>query len=109
MYRLRNIVLFLLHLLENISKITDVESVCNKVKAAFRAEGFDRIILEKQGNGILFGYNTDLYTLDNQADLSRLLFGPITTSTLDFMKPETQRILDTLLPLPLWIWGWDSI
>ena len=90
-------------------KITDFESVCTKVKAAFRAEGFDRIVLERQGSGIIFGYNTDLYTLDNQADLARLLFGPITPSSLDFMKPETQRILETLLPLPMWIWGWDSI
>ena len=90
-------------------KFVNLDSVLNKVKKAFRAEGFEHIVLEKQDDQIVFGYGTDLYTIKNESDLTRLLFGPLKTTDLDFMKPETQLKLATLLPLPLWIWGWDSI
>ncbi len=90
-------------------KFVNLDSVLNKVKKAFRAEGFEQIVLEKQDDQIVFGYGTDLYTIKNESDLIRLLFGPLKTTDLDFMKPETQMKLATLLPLPLWIWGWDSI
>ena len=90
-------------------KILDFDAVAQKIKKAFRAEGLDRIILERQGNQIIFGYNTDLYTLSNESELVKLFFGPTHPSEFDFIKPETQKILETLLPLPLWVWGWDSI
>lgn len=90
-------------------RIHDFESVSNKIKKAFRAEGYDQIVLEKQHGEIVFGYGTDLYTLSSEADLTKMLFGPSQMNELDFMKPETQKILSHLLPLPLWVWGWDSI
>lgn len=90
-------------------KILNFEAVAQKIKKAFRAEGLDRFILERQGSQIIFGYNTDLYTLNNESDLVKLFFGPTRPSEMEFIKPETAQILETLLPLPLWIWGWDSI
>lgn len=90
-------------------RIQDFDSVANKVKRAFRAEGLDLITLEKQHGQIVFGYGSDLYTLDNESDLVQLLFGPLQMEQLGFMKPETQKVLSKMLPLPLWVWGWDSI
>ncbi len=90
-------------------KFINLENVLNKVKKAFRAEGFEQIVLEKQQDQIVFGFGTDLYTIKKESDLTRLLFGPLKPTDLDFMKPETQAKFATLLPLPLWVWGWDSI
>lgn len=90
-------------------RIHNFDSVAMKVKRAFRTEGFDQIILEKQHGQIVFGYGQDLYTLDEEADLAKILFGPTTIDEMTFIKPETREILNTLLPLPLWVWGWDSI
>jgi predicted GNAT family N-acyltransferase len=90
-------------------RIHDFESVSLKVKKAFKSEGLDQIILEKRHGEIVFGYGTDLYTLTSDSDLVQFLFGPTKLDQLDFIKPDTQKILGQLLPLPLWIWGWDSI
>ena len=90
-------------------RIHNFESIAMKVKRAFRAEGFDQIVLEKQHGQIVFGYGQDLYTLDQEADLAKILFGPTTIDEMTFIKAETREILGQILPLPLWVWGWDSI
>ncbi len=90
-------------------RIHDFESVSWKVKKAFKSEGFDQIVLEKKHGEIVFGYGNDLYTLATEADLVQILFGPTNLGQLDFMKKETQNTLGQMLPLPIWVWGWDSI
>jgi hypothetical protein len=90
-------------------KIINYDGLLTKIKKAFRAEGLDQIIFEKHPDHVVFGYGTDLYTIKNEADLAQLLFGPLKPQQLDFMKPETQQKMAALLPLPIWIWGWDSI
>ena len=90
-------------------KIINRDSLLTKVKKAFIAEGFDKIVLEKQGENIVFGFGTDLYTLAKETDLMQMLFGPMSVNSLDFVSTETKQKLSTLLPMPLWIWGWDSI
>ncbi len=90
-------------------KIVNKESLLAKIKKAFRAEGFEKIVFEQQIQHCVFGFGTDLYTLEKEADLVQLLFGPLNINTLDFVSVETKQKLASLLPLPLWIWGWDSI
>jgi hypothetical protein len=90
-------------------KIINKDALLTKIKKAFRAEGFDKIVLEKQNEQLVFGYGTDLYTLNKESDLVQLLFGPLKVNTLDFVSSNVQQKLSHLLPMPLWIWGWDSI
>jgi len=90
-------------------RIHDFESIAVKVKKAFRAEGFDQIVLEKQNDQIIFGYGTDLYTLDHESDLAKILFGPTQIQDMAFIQPQTRDILAKVLPMPIWVWGWDSI
>lgn len=90
-------------------RIHNFEAIAAKVKKAFRAEGYEQIVLEQQHGQIIFGYGTDLYTLDHEAEMARILFGPTQIDEMTFIKPETRKVLSALLPLPLWIWGWDSI
>lgn len=90
-------------------RIHNFEAIANKVKKAFRAEGYEQIVLEKQHGQIIFGFGNDLYTLDEEADLVKILFGPTQIADMSFIKPETREVLAQLLPLPLWVWGWDSI
>ena len=90
-------------------KIINEQSLFNKIKKIYAAEGVEKAVLEKQGSQFVFGFGTDLYTLENESDLLQLLFGPLNINNLDFVSNETKQKFSKVLPLPLWIWGWDSI
>lgn len=90
-------------------KIVDFNQLSTKIKRAFRSEGVGDIVLEKQGDEYIFGCGPDLYTMNSELDMVRLLFGPVDIQQLDFIKQETRDRLAKVLPLHLWIWGWDSI
>lgn len=90
-------------------KLVNFDQLSAKIKRAFRAEGVADIVLEKHPTQYVFGIGTDLYTINKETDMVRLLFGPVDYRALDMFKPETLDKLEKILPLPLWIWGWDSI
>ena len=90
-------------------KFIQIDQMLAKVKKAFRAEGFENVVFEMQNKALLFGFGDDLYTLTKESDVMQLLFGPLESKSLDFISAETQEKLSSLLPLPLWVWGWDSI
>jgi predicted acetyltransferase len=90
-------------------KIANFEQLFTKIKRAFRAEGVADIILDKQSQKFIFGVGHDLITIEQETDLVRLLFGPVKYDELSIFKPETIKKLEKVLPLNLWIWGWDSI
>lgn len=90
-------------------KIVNEEQIFGKIKRAFRAEGVADIVLEKQGDLYLFGCGKDIATLTDEKELTRLLFGPISYEDLNIFSEETILKLQKILPLKLWIWGWDSV
>lgn len=91
-------------------KIVNFDQLSAKIKRAFRAEGIADIVLEKHPNHYLFGIGQDLYTLTNENDLIRFIFGPINYRDFGvFTKEETLQKFEKVLPLDVWIWGWDSI
>jgi len=90
-------------------KIVDFPQLSAKIKRAFRSEGVGDIVLEKQDQDYVFGCGPDLYSMNSELDMVRLLFGPVDIDQLDFIKKETRDKLKKLLPLSFWMWGWDSI
>lgn len=90
-------------------KILQFQQFTIKIKKAFRSKGIIDFTVEKQGNEIVFGFANELFTLQSEADLCRLLFGPVDYETLGVFSPAAIEKLKAVLPLKLWIWGWDSI
>ncbi|QDK44120.1 GNAT family N-acetyltransferase [Bdellovibrio sp. ZAP7] len=90
-------------------KIVNFEQLSAKIKRAFRAEGVADFVLEKQGDHFVFGIGQDLYTITHETDMVRLLFGPIDYRAIGIFKEETVAKFEKIMPLNLWVWGWDSI
>lgn len=90
-------------------KLIHFDQLAAKIKRAFRAEGISDIVLEKHPQHFLFGIGSDLFTINNETDMVRLLFGPMDYRAMGIFKEETIIKLKKILPLNLWIWGWDSI
>lgn len=90
-------------------KIIDENGLFVKIKRAFRAEGIQDFALEKRGTEYLFGIGRDLLIVKNPSDLVRLIFGPVDYNVFDFQDKNTANQLSRILPLPLWVWGWDSV
>lgn len=90
-------------------KIVNFDQLANKIKRAFRAEGVADIVLERQNNYFIFGIGKDFCTINNEMDLTQILFGPINYEELNVFTKETIETLNKILPLKFWIWGWDSI
>ncbi len=90
-------------------RFVNFDQLAAKIKRAFRAEGVSDIVLEKHPQHFVFGIGQDLFTINNATDMVRLLFGPVDYRALGMFKEETIQKLEKVLPLNLWIWGWDSI
>lgn len=90
-------------------KMVNFDQLAAKIKRAFRAEGVADFVLEKQADHFVFGIGQDLFTLKNETDMVQLLFGPVDYRALDLFKEETVKKFETIFPLNLWVWGWDSI
>ncbi|WP_347356188.1 GNAT family N-acetyltransferase [Bdellovibrio sp.] len=90
-------------------KLVNFDQLAAKIKRAFRAEGVADIVLEKHPQHFVFGIGQDLYTINNETDMVRLLFGPVDYRALGIFKEETVLQFEKILPLNLWVWGWDSI
>lgn len=90
-------------------KLVHFDQLAAKIKRTFRAEGVPDIVLEKHPAHYVFGIGQDLYTINRETDMVRLLFGPVDYRAIDIFKEETVQKLEKVLPLDLWVWGWDSI
>ncbi len=107
--KLRELPTVLTHGYLGMIKITQFDQLSQKIKKAFRNEGISDIALERMNEGYAFGIGKELFTLEKEQDMTQLLFGPVDYSKLGLFQPETIEKLQKVLPLKLWLWGWDSI
>jgi len=93
-------------------KIVNFEGLAGKIKRAARTLGISDVVLERQ-NGLsgrvetVFGMGKDLVVISDDRALTQVLFGPF--PMIDSFSEQTNTTLSKLFPLPLWIWGWDSV
>lgn len=90
-------------------KINNFERLAEKIKKVLLAEGYGQITLEKKDEQIIFGHKSDLYTLKNENDFVKLVCGPKHMKDLGFVSGETCKVFEKIFPMPLWVWGWDSV
>jgi hypothetical protein len=88
-------------------KILNEESLFAKVQRAAHSLGYKSFLLQKKGDCYQFGSEKDFIEFTDVADLVRVLFGP--EPEIPEFTQTTKQMVQHILPLPLWIWGWDSI
>lgn len=90
-------------------KILKTESLFAKIHRHARSLGFSDLVLDESNGRYRFGRGANIYSSDSQTDLLRLLFGPEAPSKMHAFDAATSELFDQILPLRLWIWGWDSV
>lgn len=83
-------------------RILHHENLFEKIHRYARQMGVTDFVCEKQGDEYLIGRKDDYFKTSDLKTLTRLLFGPYDNS-------ENVSNLDPILPIPMWIWGWDSV
>lgn len=90
-------------------KILNPGNFLVKVKKYARAQGAEDVVLEPRGGLYYMGCKDKIYSTDIESDLVRLVFGPLTASQLHAFDADTAAVFEKLFPIPMWIWGWDSV
>jgi predicted acetyltransferase len=91
-------------------KIIDQDSLFKKIhKYAKLSLGINNLVLEKMNNEYRIGTIQQYLTTQQISDLALLIFGPHKFADLKGMNQASVETLSKIFPLPLWLWGWDSI
>ena len=90
-------------------KILDKSSLAKKAQRMARRMGMKDFAIEVHNDILYFGTSEEVYKTDSEADMVQLFFGPSKASSMHAFTDSTKEKLDKLLPLPCWVWGWDSI
>ncbi len=90
-------------------KILNHANLYAKIKRHARSVGVGGFALERQGDLTYIGAGAGIFKTDADADVIRLVFGPHKASQIHGFDPKTSEALEAVLPVPMWIWGWDSV
>lgn len=90
-------------------KIVNPQSFMFKIKKYFRSLGHDTVTFEFRDDQYYIGYDGEIFKTDSGADVVRMVFGPQKASELYPFTGKMKDVFEKSLPLPLWIWGWDSV
>jgi len=90
-------------------KILNHQNLFAKIKKHARQKGIADFVLERQGEQTYIGTADELFRTDSDSDLVRLIFGPQKASQIHDFSPGARQSLESILPIPMWVWGWDSV
>jgi predicted acetyltransferase len=90
-------------------KILNVNNLFSKIKRHARGLGVNDLILESRDGKFYLGAGENVFMTDSERDVVKLIFGPLKASEIHNFGKETSDILEKVLPLQMWVWGWDSV
>lgn len=90
-------------------KILNPDLLFSKIRRYARSQGFDQLVLEQKQNETYFGWQSAVFKTDRLSDVVKLIFGPTKAKDLYPFESEVNAVLESLFPIPFWIWGWDSV
>lgn len=74
-----------------------------------RSQGLSNLVLDYREGKFYFGFGEEIYCTDSEADMIRLIFGPAKASEIHDFSPLVKSSLESIFPIPFWVWGWDSV
>ncbi|MBK7843824.1 MAG: hypothetical protein IPJ71_09030 [Bdellovibrionales bacterium] len=80
-----------------------------KLRRYARQLGHDDWIFDFKEGAYYLGTSNKLFRTESEQDIIKLLFGPLKASELEGFDKSTAEMIEEVLPLPFWIWGWDSV
>lgn len=93
-------------------KILNPTTLFAKIKRHSRYLGIPDFVLDSHLEGstrkFLIGSGEQVFTTDSEHDIVRLIFGPQKASEIHDFGPGA-AVLEKVLPIQMWVWGWDSI
>jgi predicted acetyltransferase len=89
-------------------KILNPPNLFAKIKRHSRHLGVSDFVLEQQGGKYFIGTKDQIFMTESEHDIVRLIFGPQKASQIHNFGPDSET-LEKVLPIPMWVWGWDSV
>ena len=71
--------------------------------------GLENFVMNKTDDDFVVGLSSKPYTTKNEREFVQLIFGPATPIQFAGFDAETKVVLEKVFPIPLWMWGWDSV
>lgn len=80
-----------------------------KLRRYARQLGHENWIFDFRDDTYYLGTADNMFKTNSAQDIVKLVFGPLTSSEIKGFDTATAQIMNQILPIPFWIWGWDSI
>lgn len=90
-------------------KILNPRHLCFKLMRYARALGKEDWIVDYNDGVYYLGSTQRLFKTNNPRDVVKLVFGPLKATEIKGFDEATLQLTRQVLPIPFWIWGWDSI
>ena len=91
-------------------KILNFPALFAKLMRHARSIGVADFMMEQRPDGKFYiGTRDEMFATDSEQDVVKLVFGPLKPSEIHAFEPAMSRLLDRVLPIDMWVWGWDSI
>lgn len=91
-------------------KVLSHERLFNKINRSLAAGNpKEPVTLEKREDGFYIITSSGKFKTESETDIVRLIFGPHKPMELYSFDPKVAMSLEKVLPVPLWVWGWDSV
>ena len=69
----------------------------------------DLVLKQISEEQFLFGLGKDTYQINGKKQMTQFIFGPVDRSVSKNFSTEVKDAYEKILPMPMWIWGWDSV
>jgi len=90
-------------------KILSPKNLCFKLMRYAQNLGKEDWKIDYQEGVYYIGTPKKLFKTNSERDIVKLVFGPLKAHDIPGFDSETAKLMEQLLPIPLWIWGWDSV
>ncbi len=91
-------------------KIVNDVSLFQKIQRHVRQDlGISNLVLDKNKDEYRIGTDEQFICTTSEGEILQFIFGPRSFNDIKGLNKSTTETLNRIFPLPLWLWGWDSI